>query len=183
LRYINAPSNTFSGSIPNFASNPFIYYVNFSGNIFSGSIPSFTDKTNLRYLFLSNNRFTSLNKFTNLTRLQYLYVYNNDIEGTIPDFSGCPKLQRIYLYNNEFSSYSSGSFATLTSIRVILLQNNNLNSTEINNIIKDLFDNYESFNRSGVVVNLTSNDSPSGEEVIDKLTFLRDIAGWSITTN
>lgn len=183
LRYINAPSNTFSGSIPNFASNPFIYYVNFSSNIFSGSIPSFTDKTNLRYLFLSNNRFTSLNKFTNLTRLQYLYVYNNDIEGTIPDFSGCPKLQRLYLYNNEFSSYSSGSFATLTSIRVILLQNNNLNSTEINNIIKDLFDNYESFNRSGVVVNLASNDSPSGEEVIDKLTFLRDIAGWSITTN
>ena len=183
LRYIYASSNTFSGSIPNFASNPFIYYVNFQNNIFSGSIPAFADKTNLRYLFLANNRFTSLNKFTNLTRLQYLYVYNNDIEGTIPDFSGCPKLQRIYLYNNEFSSYSSGSFATLTSIRVILLQNNNLNSTEINNIIKDLFDNYESFNRSGVVVNLASNDSPSGEEVIDKLTFLRDIAGWSITTN
>jgi len=183
LRYIYASSNTFSGSIPNFASNPFIYYVNFSGNILSGSIPAFADKTNLRYLFLPNNRFTSLNKFTNLTRLQYLYVYNNDIAGTIPDFSGCPKLQRIYLYNNEFSSYSPGSFATLTSIRVILLQNNNLNSTEINNIIKDLFDNYESFNRSGVVVNLTSNASPSGEEVIDKLSFLRDIAGWSITTN
>ncbi len=183
LRYIYAASNAFSGSLPNFASNPFIYYVNVQGNIFTGSIPAFTDKTNLRYLFLANNNFTSLGKFTNLTRLQYFYAYNNNITGTIPDYSGCPKLQRLYLYNNDLSLYSSGSFATLTSIRAILLQNNNLNSFEINNIIKDLFDNYESFNRSGVVVNLTSNASPSGEEVIDKLIFLKDIAGWSITTD
>jgi len=182
LRYIVAPSNLFNSSFPNFLFNPVIYYVNLTGNAFTGSIPGFTDRTNLRYLFLSNNKFTNLGTFTNLTRLQYLYANDNIIDGQIPDFSGCPKIQRIYLYNNKFTTYFSGSFASLTSIKLILLQNNDLSSGAINNIIKDLFDNYESFNRSGVIINLKDNGSPSGDEVIDKLLFLKNIAGWSITT-
>lgn len=183
IQYIIAYSNSFDGNMPNFSVNPVINYINLSSNNFSGAIPAFNDKLNLRYLFLQNNQFNYLNSFTGLNRLLYFYVYNNNISGTIPDFSGCPNLVRLYLYNNSFSTYFSGSFVTLTSIKSILLQNNNLTSTEINNIIRDLFDNYENFNRSGVIVNLVDNSPPTGDEVIDKLNFLKNIAGWSITTD
>ena len=183
IAYIIAYSNSFDGNMPSFSTNQFIYYINLSSNNFSGAIPAFTDKFNLRYLFLQNNQFNSLNTFTGLNILLYFYVHNNNISGTIPDFSGCPKLIRLYLHNNSFSTYFSGSFVTLTSIKLILLQNNNLTSTEINNIIRDLFDNYGNFNRSGVAVNLADNSPPTGDEVIDKLNFLKNIAGWSITTD
>ena len=183
LRFILAPQNAFTGPIPNFASNPIIYYVSLANNQLSGEIPSIENKTNLRYLYLHNNSFTALNKFINLSSLEIFYAYNNNLTGQIPDYSECPKLKRLYLYNNQLNSYFSGSLSTATSIRNLLLQNNNLSSNEINNIIQDLFTNYENFNRSGVVVNLLNNAPPSGDETIDKLNFLKTTAGWSISTD
>ena len=137
----------------------------------------------LEYLYLDNNRFTSLGKFTNLPNLVYFYAYNNNITGEIPDYSGCERLYSLYLYNNELSTYSLGSFANLTRLRFLYLQNNNLTSTEINKIIFDLFENYQNFPRRGVVVNLGGNAPPNGDDIIDKLDFLRNTAQWSITVD
>ena len=106
------------------------------------------------------------------------------MSGSIPDFSGCSKIQRIYLYNNQLNDYNNGSLSTNTRLRVLYLQNNNLSQSSINKIIEDLFTNFENFERSGVIVNLTNNTAPGGnDEVLEKLDYLRREAKWSISTD
>ena len=184
LRYILALSNAFTGNLPNFQTTPLIYYINLSNNNFSGNIPPLTNLTNLRFLFLQSNRFTSLGTFSNLSTLEFFYAYSNNLSGSIPDFSGCPKIKRIYLYNNQLNDYNNGSLNTNTNLRVLYLQNNNLSQSSINKIIEDLFTNFENFERSGVIVNLTNNTAPGGnDEVLEKLDYLRREAKWSISTD
>jgi len=132
---------------------------------------------------LDNNRFTSLGTFTNLPNLYSFSASNNDITGEIPDYSGCERLYSLYLNNNEFSTYSLGSFANLTRLSFLFLQNNNLTSTEINKIIFDLFENYQNFPRRFFLANLGNNAPPNGDDIIDKLDFLRNTAQWSITVD
>ena len=184
LRYMLAPSNAFTGNLPNFGTVPLIYYINLSNNNFSGTIPSLTNLTNLRYLFLQGNSFTTLGTFSNLSRLEFFFAHGNSLSGSMVDFSGCLKLQRLYLYNNQLTDYENGYLSNNTSLRFLYLQNNSFSQTSINKIIEDLYTNYTNFSRSGVIVNLTNNAAPGGnEEVLEKLDFLRKIARWSISTD
>jgi len=183
LQTLVLSENRFSGPIPNFASNPNISYVNLQSNELSGAIPGYADKLSLGALYLDNNRFTSLGTFTNLPNLYSFSASNNDITGEIPDYSGCERLYSLYLNNNEFSTYSLGSFANLTRLSFLFLQNNNLTSTEINKIIFDLFENYQNFPRRFFLANLGNNAPPNGDDIIDKLDFLRNTAQWSITVD
>ena len=115
----------------------------------------------------------------NLPGLEYIYVHNNQIVGTIPDFSGCPKLYYLIMYNNQFTAYESGSLTSLLRIRYIDISNNNLTQQALESIIDDLYTNWKSSNRGGVTVNIRGNGAPS-EDTLETIAILRS-KGWSIT--
>lgn len=191
LRYLIMHVNDFTGGIPSMTSNNNIYYIHLAHNKLEGSIPSFTNKLNLRFLYLYDNLLTSFPGFINVPRLQNAYLHNNQITGDIPNFSGeTPNLRRLYLYSNFFDGYVPGSFTELTRIQRLDVSRNDLSPNDLNNIIIDLYDNYEAAPRSGVNVNLRSqskavgyNPSSSGtqteQEIKEKLDFLRSV-GWTI---
>ena len=84
-----------------------------------------------------NNNFTSLGTFSGLGSLYRFEAHNNDIGGTIPDFTACGNLYYLILFNNKFSSYTSGSFVDLRRIKYIDLANNDLSQQAGNSIIDE----------------------------------------------
>ncbi len=188
LQYIWVEHNNFSGTLPNFGNNQSIHYVNIKRNNFSGPIPSFTNLSNLRYLFLHNNNFTSIGEPNNLPNLWYYYAHNNQLQGEIPDFTTCTNLRYLTLYNNQLTAYKIGSFKSLYRIRYFDLSNNNLNQTAQDNILFDLYDNWNSIRRGGVTVNLRgnknnvgTNEVPSDEAKEKALILVQN--GLNITVN
>ena len=179
LQYIWMHHNRFTGAVPNFASNPNIYYVRLSNNLLSGQIPTFRNRSRLRYIYLYNNQLTGIGDFENLPQLQYVYLHNNQISGEIPDFSECPRLYYLILFNNQFTNYKTGAFKEIYRIRYIDVSNNNLTQQAMEQMIDDLFENWNSVNRGRVTVNLRGNGAPS-ESTLDQITVLRS-KGWNIT--
>jgi Leucine-rich repeat (LRR) protein len=188
LHHLWIQQNAFTGSLPNFGNNQNIHYVNVTRNNFTGTIPAFTNLSNLRYLFLQNNSFTGIGEPNNLPNLWYYYAHNNQIAGEIPDFTTCTNLRYLTLYNNQLSAYKVGSFKSLYRIRYFDLSNNNLNQTTQDNILLDLYDNWNAIKRGGVTVNLRGNKNSVGvnetpsDEVKEKALILVQ-NGWNISVN
>ena len=188
LRYLFLSRNNFTGSLPNFGSNQNIYHVNVTHNAFTGQIPVFLNLSNLRALELNNNAFTSIGEPNNLPNLYYYYAHNNQLAGEIPDFTTCTNLRYLTLYNNQLSAYKVGSFKSLYRIRYFDLSNNNLNQTAQDNIISDLFDNWNAIKRGGVTINLRGNknninvnETPSDEAKEKALILVAN--GWNVSVN
>ena len=188
LRYLFLERNNFSGSLPNFGNNGNIHYVNVQSNSFTNFIPAFTNLSNLRYLYLQNNNFTGIGEPNNLPNLYYYYAHNNQLQGEIPDFTTCTNLRYLTLYNNQLTAYKVGSFKSLYRIRYFDLSNNNLNQTAQDNILLDLYDNWNAIKRGGVTVNLRGNKNSVGvnetpsDEVKEKVLILVQ-NGWNISVN
>ena len=191
LQTLIANGNAFSGSIPNFQQNPNIYYVDLSSNNFTGNIPGFTNLSNLRQIRLQNNNCTSMGNPELLTNLHKYTAQNNLLSGSVPDFSTCPQLRSLSLNNNLFTSYTSGSFATLTRINFIDLSNCKLGQAAQNAIIDDLKLSYDNGNRSRLVINLRGNSAPNDpnqliEPSTDAKKIARDlvrVSNWTIVVN
>ena len=188
LQYLFLERNNFSGSLPNFGNNGNIHYVNVQSNNFTNLIPAFTNLSNLRYLYLQNNNFAGIGEPNNLTNLYYYYAHNNQLKGEIPDFTTCTNLRYLTLYNNQLTAYKVGSFKSLYRIRYFDLSNNNLNQTTQDNIIFDLYDNWNAIKRGGVTVNLRGNknsvgvnETPSDEAKEKALILVQN--GWNISVN
>ena len=188
LRYLFLSRNNFTGALPNFGSNQNINYVNVSHNAFTGQIPVFLNLANLRTLQLNNNAFTSIGEPNNLPNLYYYYAHNNQLAGEIPDFTTCINLRYLTLYNNQLTAYKVGSFKSLYRIRYFDLSNNNLNQTAQDNIISDLFDNWNAIKRGGVTINLRGNknnigvnETPSDEAKEKALILVAN--GWNVSVN
>ena len=181
MRYLYLYYNNFTGNMPNLSAQPNIYYVQLSYNSLSGTIPALKNLSNLYYLFIYNNRFTGLNEFQNLPRLRYFYAHNNQIVGEIPSFADCPNLYYLILFNNRFTKYKVGGLSSNYRLRYLDLSGNQLTQQAVNQIISDLYDNYNAVNRSGVTVNLRGNSIPSGTS-LDYVEILRS-KGWSIVYN
>ena len=162
--------------------------MNISHNAFTGQIPVFLNLANLRTLQLNNNAFTSIGEPNNLPNLYYYYAHNNQLTGEIPDFTTCTNLRYLTLYNNQLTAYKVGSFKSLYRIRYFDLSNNNLNQTAQDNILLDLYDNWNAIKRGGVTVNLWGiknsvgvNESPSDE--VKEKAFILVQNGWNISVN
>ena len=146
----------------------------------SGEIPGFSNLPSLQYLFLYNNNFTSLGTFSGLGSLYRFEAHNNNISGPIPDFTACSNLYYLILFNNNFTSYTTGSFADLRRIRYIDLANNNLPQQAVNQIVSDMYTNYQTHGSSRrITVNLRNNATP-GVEALETIELLR-LSGWTIT--
>ena len=188
LQYLNIERNDFTGALPSFGSNGNIHYVNIQHNRFAGQIPAFTNLSNLRHLYMNNNSFTLIGEPNNLPNLWYYYAHNNQLTGQIPDFTTCTNLRYLTLYNNQLSAYASGSFKSLYKIRYFDLSNNNLSQTAQDNIIFDLYDNWNAIKRGGVTINLRGNQNsnnvnevPSDDAKEKALILVAN--GWNITVN
>jgi len=196
LEFLNMPRNNFSGTVPSMVTNDRIRYINLSRNKLTSAIPEFSNRLRLYYLNLRNNNLTSFPGFSSLPALRFLYIHNNsNLSGPIPNLSEpSPNLRRFYAYNCDFTSYTSGSFAGLRRIDRIILANNALGESDLNNIITDLHTVYQNTNRNGVRVNLRGqsgapNYNPrsaanGGSSVEDRIrTFINTLraAGWRIT--
>ena len=131
---------------------------------------------------LNNNKFTKLLKF-GLPNLIEFRCHINEITGTIPTFADCPKLKFLTLYSNKLSNYTPGGLAENYSLRLADFSNNQLQQASINNIVNDIYTNFENSGSSrSVLVNLRNNPAqPSGESVLEKIEELKKI-GWQILT-
>jgi hypothetical protein len=191
LRYFIMPVNSFSGSAPSFVSNNIIFYVQLAYNNLTGPVPSFPNKLRMHYLYLYNNQLSSFSGFANTPNMRHVYLQNNVISGKVPLLSNdAPNIDRLYLFNNNFNGYEAGSLSGLLRLRIFDISRNNLSTADLNNIIDDLFQNYNAAPRGGVSINLRSQSrapgyspSPTGtqreQEVREKITFLQN-RGWNI---
>lgn len=177
LRRVLFLQNNLTGPLPTLENNSKIFYIHVASNSLSGAIPNFTQNS-LRYLYLHNNNFTSFSGLS-CERLLRLFLRDNDISGVIPDMSNLTQLRDIYIQNNQFDGYVTGSFASLIRMRRLDISNNSdLTESDINNVIEDLFQNYNNRPRTGVRINIRNTATPTGEAV-DKIDFLTQ-NGWII---
>tara|TARA_B100001113_G_scaffold271557_1_gene226326 strand:- start:19 stop:831 length:813 start_codon:yes stop_codon:yes gene_type:complete len=182
----NAFGNDGSG-MPTFSTNTNIGYIYLHNNQLTGTIPEIKNLSSLDYLYLYNNNFNSITDPGSLPNLRRFYVHINNIQGAIPNFTTCPRLQYLALFRNKFNAYTVGSFKELYNIRYIDVSNNNLPQSAINKIVDDLYENWTSYNRGGVSINLRNNTAigasiktlPSNPQ-LDKIYEMR-AGGWSIT--
>jgi len=190
LDWLHLSNNSFGNNgtgMPTFSTNPNIRYIYLHNNQLTGTIPELKNLSSLDYLYLYNNKFNAITEPGSLPNLRRFYVHQNNIQGAIPDFTTCPRLQYLALYTNKFNAYTVGSFKELYNIRYIDVSNNNLPQSAINKIVDDLYENWESYKRGGVSINLRNNTAigasiktlPSDPQ-LDKIYELR-AGGWSIT--
>ena len=183
LSFIDMRNNAFTGSPPNLAANPSVYYANFSFNQLDGIIPTYQNLSNLDELYLQSNKLVSITEFINLPKLRYLYIQDNLIgqvgAAKIPDLSGCPSLRFFVAYNNKFKNYEPGAFTNLTQIRLLDLSDNPFTEQAMENMLEDLYANWQTANRGSVTVNLRGCGNQS-EKALEFILILRT-KGWSIT--
>lgn len=151
---------------PSFAGNPNIKYVDLRDNAFSGNL-ALTNLPQLEEFYISSNQIDAITGWSSLPKLEYLSVSSNPNLGPdLPNFGvGSPNIRNLALNNCNFTNYIAGTFAGATRLRVLDLSNNNFNSSTIDTILTDLISNYNNAPRSGVIINLKENASPTVVEV------------------
>lgn len=138
--------NAFTGRIPSSIGSLTdigVYYA--YGNRLDGEIPETVgDMTGIRFLGLSSNMLTGPipESIGRLRHLKELSLHTNRLTGTIPaslglihitaaevddDDNGGTTLAELYLLGNSLVGAVPDSFANLTSLRQLQLQNNHLN--------------------------------------------------------
>ena len=125
-----------------------------------------------------------MNKF-NLPKVTQIRCHMNNMTGTIPTFADCPKLRFLTLYSNFFSNYTSGGIAQNYSLRLADFSNNSLGQTALNNIVNDLYENFEASGSSrSVIVNLRNQNGGvvPGDQVKEKIDELKKV-GWQVLTD
>ena len=182
LRYLDLRSNDFDGPVYSLVSNESLRFLYLNSNNLSGDIPAYDNLPLMERMKLNNNKFTKLLKF-GLPNLREFRCHINEITGTIPTFADCPKLKFLTLYSNKLSNYTPGGLAENYSLRLADFSNNQLQQASINNIVNDIYTNFENSGSSrSVLVNLRNNPAqPSGESVLEKIEELKKI-GWQILT-
>ena len=185
LQRLILSSNKLEGAIPSFSTNQNLVEIDLSsntlGNGAGGSLTSFPSLTlpKLKTLSIQNNRFTSIGKLQ-CPALTQISASSNRITA-FPDFSAATSIQNILMNNNPDLSYTPGSLSAITTLRRLELANCNLSTSRIDQIIKDLNENYEASPRRGVVINLVGNSPRSDDPIV--VTYLNRLRaeGWTIS--
>ncbi len=106
--------------------------------------------------------------------------------GTIPSFADCPKLRFITLFNNQFTGYTSGAIAQNFQLRLFDVSQCKLGQNALNNIIDDLYENYQASGSSrSVTLNIQNQTGTDQEDITfpneqqEKINSMRG-AGWTI---
>ena len=97
-------------------------------------------------------------------------------------------MRELSLFNNLLSAYFVGSFRSLYRIKYFDLSNNRLTQTAQDNIIFDLYENWNAIKRGGVTINLrgnvddkNNNIGPSDEGKEKAIILVGN--GWNVAVN
>lgn len=185
LSYILMYSNRMTGNIPNFENNIRLFYLHLYNNRLSGSVPNIPHST-FRHLLLGGNRLNTFNELS-ASNLERIHLQFNRIP-QIPNLSNLTILQELFINNQSPAGatrvqYTPGSFVGLRNLRTLNNSNNNMTQGDVNQILVDLDQNYNSNPRGGVTINLRGNSAPSQTELIQNIITKLRAGGWIVQTN
>lgn len=141
LQSLEIDNSELEGEIPSsLGSLTQLEFLSFSSNVDNGipgkdqmkllsfSIPSsFSNLINLKVMALGGNRISGdLSMLSSMQSLEKIYLYDNKFEGELPDLEGLAELNFINFRNNAFSGSIPDSYWNLKKLRVLLLNNNQL---------------------------------------------------------
>lgn len=177
------------GDLPNFDDLVNIEQLELYINDHTGFVPAFTNNTKLKIIKLDNNLLTGSVPNLTLPNLQLLQLNFNNLQGfgeincpnliafnaegnqlsELPDVKNLFICQSLTFQNNQISSYTPGTLIDLGSLFVLNLQDNNLSTSDINNILEDLNTNYDLYPRNNVTIILKGNSPPSPTQRIQAI--------------
>ena len=111
---------------------------------------------------------------------------SSGFRGQVPDFSSCPSLKKCILSGNSITNYVAGSLSNNILLEKLDIGNNDLSLNAAQVLLIDLYINYTSAKRSGVVINIAGNgfnkesllgDSEARNSAYEVLVS----AGWTLT--
>jgi len=105
-----------------------VSYISLSDNNLIGPVPNL-NLPNLKELWLNNNQLSgTIPNFSHLPNLTGLGLHINQLSGTIPNFSGLPNLQNLNLNDNQLSG-EIPNFSNLPNLTYLRLWSNRLSGT------------------------------------------------------
>ena len=112
----------------------------------SSQVPAL-DMRKLRYLYAYDNSFIGQFPVLTVPRLSSIQFQNNQLSGTIPDMrstvnSSNKSIRHMRFAGNNITGYESGTLSTLTYLRTLDLNNNQLDASISQELIFDLFENF-----------------------------------------
>jgi tetratricopeptide (TPR) repeat protein len=91
---------------------------------------------NVENLSMANCKVKDLYPFYDFTNIKYLNLSNNGIKTIPPGLSKLSQLKYLSLNNNKLKKISVSEFASLKSLKVLDLRNNNLSSGEMFQLVR-----------------------------------------------
>jgi hypothetical protein len=113
-----------------FESFPNLHTFFISHNNMYGSLPQSLGKSAVRYLRVNNqggNGFSdTIDVISSMGNLSQAWLHNNNFRGRIPNMSKCINLSDLQLQSNSLTGLVPSSLLTLSSLKIIFLDNNKL---------------------------------------------------------
>jgi len=138
LQWLGLNNNKFHGQIPaSLGKPPYLSVIQLQSNYFTGPVPSsLGNLSNLARLILDQNKLEAndskswefLDALGNCRHLQFLSLYDNQLQGDIPNSIGklSPSLQYLALDKNNLSGTVPESIGDHGSLSTLFLGENNL---------------------------------------------------------
>ena len=151
------------------------------------SLPALTSLGIIGTLIESDDTTDGQFPILNCRQLNSLTISSNkNISGPIRSLANCPFIERLDYQKNNFTSYTVGSFRSLAQCGDIRINDNNLSTQDIINILNDLYITYTVNPRKFVSFEARNNNATLQEVLQDptalqNYTILTQIANWSIS--
>jgi Leucine-rich repeat (LRR) protein len=117
------PSDMFENSFSN------LHTFIISHNKMYGDLPQSLGKSAVRYLRLNNQKHNfsgTISFISSMSNLSQAWLHNNTFSGRIPNMSNCTNLSDLQLHSNFLTGFVPSSLLTLSSLKIISLDNNKL---------------------------------------------------------
>ncbi|XP_072055798.1 cuscuta receptor 1 isoform X5 [Arachis hypogaea] len=164
LEFLDISDNKIQGELPRNIGVVFpnLILLDVSNNKFGGHIPeSIGEMENLTTLYLGNNRFSgNLHEhiLNGCLSLSSLIMDNNQLNGTLPSFTGNPKLVLLFASRNNFQGSITREFCRFGLV-ILDLSFNNLSGTLPPSCLNRLFINLQGNSITGKIPEASTNMS------------------------